>query len=155
MSIHAEIIARGTEGRLFRLLPAVQARPVVRTMLLSAELNGVIFGQWPNVNERIRMAQLRRDLDRFVEGGIITVAAKPYKAGAAYLSRLDRAADEVWEIRSRHPKPGIRVFGRFAELDTFVALTWSLRGRLGGPTSLEWKDAIRECKAIWRQLFPT
>ena len=86
----------------------------------------MIFRHWPNLGERIRMMELRRDLDRFVEGGVITVSAEPYRAGIAYLSRLHDAPDEVWEIRSRHPKPAIRVFGRFAAPDLFIALSWSL-----------------------------
>ena len=90
----------------------------------------------------------------FIEGKLISVAKRPFKTKKAYMAQLHPKRDEVWEIRSRDPKPGSRVFGRFAETDVFVALTWSPREILGGPGSREWKAVIRQCKTEWRQLFP-
>lgn len=155
MSIRSEIFELGIRGRLRRLDPAVPGRPLMRTMLLSEDVVSLMFDADRRTDDPVRMASLRRDLDMFVEGSTITVATQPYKAGTAYLARLDPADDEIWEIRSRHPKPGFRIFGRFAEQDTFIALNWSRRDRLGGPKSREWKDAIRLCKTRWSQLFPT
>jgi hypothetical protein len=70
------------------------------------------------------------------------------------MAQLDSVQDEVWEIRSRDPKPGIRVFGRFAETDLFVALTWWWRSDLKGPKSKQWRNAREGCKAEWQKLFP-
>jgi hypothetical protein len=71
------------------------------------------------------------------------------------MARLFPGVDEVWEIRSRDPKPGLRIFGRFAERNVFVALNWSDRTSLGPQGSREWATAIRTCKAEWRKLFAT
>ena len=35
--------------------------------------------------------------------------------------------DAFWDIRSRDPRPGLRVIGHFAETDVFVALVWRPR----------------------------
>ncbi len=72
-----------------------------------------------------------------------------------FLSRLDSAQDEVWEIRSRAPKPAIRVFGRFADRDCFVALNWRLRKELGDRNSREFRQVVRKCLADWRHIFPS
>ncbi len=68
------------------------------------------------------------------------------------MARLDRPSDEVWEIRIYdYDTPQLRLFGRFARLDTFIALV--------GPYSrrkLWWKsyEAIkRACKTVWKSLF--
>lgn len=155
MSIRQEVIARAHERRILRLLPALPNRPVMRTMFISEEIDRLLFAQHPDLAMRARVGELRRDLDRFIEGSVISVPDWPYKARMAYMSRLYRPSDEVWEIRSRDPQPSLRLFGRFAEPDVFIALTWSPRKRLGGPQSLEWKDAMRHCKVVWRQLFPS
>ncbi len=80
------------------------------------------------------------------------------------MGRLNRPKDEVWDIRSIAPRPGIRIFGRFAERDVFVGLFWSPRSveipfsqrlPLGEKDSVEWKNAILECKSEWKKLFPS
>jgi len=97
---------------------------------------------------------LRADLDRFSQGGVIPVAARPFIGGKrSYMRQLFRWREEVWEIRSRE-EPGLRVLGRFAEADVFVALTWHKRAALAGPQSRQWRDAIVGCKTEWTNLFP-
>jgi hypothetical protein len=77
------------------------------------------------------------------------------------MGRLD--ADEVWDLRSQAPPPGLRVFCRFAEKDVLVALTcsprsvpvpWLNRLPLLGRSSREWRDAIVGCRREWNVLFP-
>lgn len=70
------------------------------------------------------------------------------------MARTYPPADEVWDIRSRDPKPAMRVLGCFAETDVFVALVHGYRKNLGGPRSRQWRDLIESCKAEWRKLFP-
>ena len=155
MSIHEEINNRVSEGRLFLLEPSLPGISVERPMFVSAELQKLLFGPWKSHEQERRWNRLRADLDTFVEGRRISVALRPYKARTAYMAQLDSINDEVWEIRSRDPKPGIRVFGRFAETDLFVALTWWWRSDLKGPKSKQWRSAREGCKAEWRKLFPT
>lgn len=155
MSIRREIGNRCGEGRLFHLPPFLPGAPVVRMMFVSAEIHAVVVGAHSlDTEEGRRFGQLRGDLDRFTEGALISVADHPYrKDKKAYIARLDPPRDEAWDIRSVDPKPAIRVFGHFAMVDTFIALTWAWRRDLGGPGSKEWRDEIERCKAAWRQLF--
>ena len=48
-----------------------------------------------------------------------------------------------------------RVFGRFAEPDTFVATSMRTRSMLGKRSSLAWVSAMRDCEQTWKRLFPT
>lgn len=103
-----------------------------------------------------RSGRLLQDLELFLVGGMITVSEEPYKhPRPTYMARTDPVADEIWDIRSRDPKPGIRVLGGFAEKDHCIALTLDFRDNLGGPESKEWRDFIVRSTAKWRQLFPT
>jgi hypothetical protein len=90
-------------------------------------------------------------------GRLITVALdNPYKKPkATYLSRLDPVADEVWEIRSVDPSPSLRIFGRFAEVDTLILLNWEFRKPLGGPGSGGFDIEREKCKVEWKKLFQT
>ncbi len=61
----------------------------------------------------------------FIAGKVISVGWDPMKKGvSAFMARLAPVEDEVWDIRSRDPSPGIRVLGSFSERDVFVALLW-------------------------------
>ena len=154
MSIYDELDRLVKDGSLFRLVPALPGTPVVRTMFASKEVNDLITGPWRDRKWEERCGSLRADLDRFITGGLITAAVDPFKGGKqANIKQLDPYPDEVWEIRSRVPRPGIRVLGRFADTDVFVALTWWHREPLRGPGSKEWRAAIVECRVKWRNLF--
>lgn len=156
MSIRDEISDRCAEERLYLLQPALPGSPCVRHLFISSEIKTALFGPWSGAQEEYRLSKLRADFDAFTEGMLIAVGSDPYKKKkTAFMSQLDPVEDEVWEIRSRDPKPGIRVFGCFSEKDSFVALTWLYREGLGGPKSREWRDARESCKAEWRKLFPT
>jgi len=125
-------------------------------MFVSDEIRELIFGPWESPEMEVRANRLRADLDMFTEGKVISVAKDPYnKKKSAYMAPLDPVGDKVWQVRSRDPKPGIRVFGHFVAQDVFIALTWDWRDHLGGPGSKEWRDERERCKAEWRKLFPT
>lgn len=141
------------EERLFLLSPAISR--VVRPMFVSQEIRELVLGPWSDSDWAIRCGLLRADFDRFITGATISVAAHPYQARSAYIAQLDPPRDEAWEIRSRDPEPSIRVFGRFALSNWFIALTWSKRADLEGPEARQWRDAIETCKTEWRKLFPT
>jgi hypothetical protein len=142
---------------LFQILPRLPDTKVVRFLFGTWEINRLIEGPWVDEKEEVRCGRLWEDFDRFVEGRLISVSLDtPYKKPkSTYLARLDPGRDEVWEIRSRFPKRGIRVFGRFAERNTLILLNWEYRERLGGPGSPEFIIEMRKCKAEWRKLFPT
>jgi hypothetical protein len=157
MSIYSEIAARVNEHRLFALSPLMPPNPGVtpRHLFVSPEINALFNGPWHSRQWMSRCFLLRADLDRFSQGGLIPIATRPLSKGnTAYMRQLFRWREEVWEIRSRGAKPGIRVLGRFADTDVFIALTWHKRPDLRGPKSRAWRNAIVGCKTEWRNLFP-
>ena len=155
MSLRDAIKDRLNEQRLFVLPPSLAGERVERTMLVNAEVYQAVSGPWAS-SGAYRMGRLRADLDTFTEGKMISIANDPLeKPKSAYMARTDPARDEVWDIRSRDPRPGLRVLGCFGETDTFIALAWSDRESLGAYGSREWAAFIRRCKAEWRKLFPT
>lgn len=151
MSIHDEVKFRCDEGRLFPFTLA--GADHARWIFMSAEVNELFTGPWENQEWKNRFTDLSVDFEQFVSGGIISVARNPRKAKRAYMSQLEKPIERVWDIRSRDPSPGIRVVGRFAEKDTFIALNWDLRCNLGEYGSDEWNYIINDCKTKWRQLF--
>jgi hypothetical protein len=144
-------------GRLFQVFPRLPGAPVNRVLLASESVNRLINGPWESEQEEYRSGRLWADFDRYVEGRLISVSLNsPYqKPRAAYMARLDPPRDDVIEVRSRDPKPGIRVFGCFADKDVYVAINWEHREKLGGPQDKEFDREREICKARWRQLFPT
>jgi len=163
MSIRVEINNRIAEGRLFRLRPHFRNDPNERTVLMSSEIHKLVSGPWPDGPMGIRCGYLRADLESFVANDVMTVCGDPFKAKDAKMGRLYPIADEVWDLRSQAPRPGLRVFCRFAEKDVLVALTcyprsvpvsWLNKLPLLGNSSREWRDAIVECRREWNVLFP-
>jgi hypothetical protein len=121
---------------------------------VSPEIYALCNGPWATPQWMARCVVLRIALDRFTQGGMIPVAERPFIGGKhSYMRQLFRWREEVWEIRSQD-EPGIRVLGRFADTDLFVALTWHHRAGLLGPQSRQWRDAIVGCKTEWMHLFP-
>lgn len=154
MSISLEIRARREEGRLVLMQPLVPG-PHVRSLFAEESLFRDIDDGQRQLTGTLayRVGQLRSDFDHFSAGGTTVVGYGT--ENTCLFKQLDPRAEEVWEIRSRNPKPAIRVFGRFAEADCFIATHWCLRTDLGGPDSREWATEIRRCKAEWKKLFPT
>lgn len=157
MSIRERIQTLCGDGRLFDL-GLTAGFPATRQIYASWEINNFLVGpSWESREVEIRAGRLAADLVRFLRGDIITVAAQPGPGKAAYMSRLDPEQAEVWDIRSVDPSPAIRVLGRFAGKDLFVALTWHWRRDLKDRTTPDgvrrWRRAIAGCKAEWRKLF--
>lgn len=91
-----------------------------------------------------RFGALRADLEQFVT----SVYLYP-----KYLFWLSPKRDVVWEIRSVEDVPSLRVLGRFADHDVFIALTIEERSELEGWNSQSWRRAIRTCVQRWATLF--
>lgn len=155
MSIEPEIAKAVAAGKLFNIEPVIPGDPAVRTMVVSADINQLLEGPWESETLERRGNRLRANLEAFVKGDIIPVSLTPYEHRNAYMGRLYRPNDEVWDIRSRDPKPGLRLFGRFALPDVFIALNWVSRRELGDVAALKWDFAILECQERWKELFPT
>jgi hypothetical protein len=154
MSIRDEINRHVANRALFHLLPLLEGSRVARTMFISAEVMEVadpfVFADdW----DGRRLQMVRPMLDTFINGRLIGIATKPHnKDGSAFLARVDPVQDEVWDIRVIDPVPGVRVFGRFSEFNTFVALNWNLRENL--KREEHWAEQIQDCIQQWQKLFP-
>src|ERR1700730_1705516 len=109
-----------------RLIPVSSLAPwsgEPRAFLLTAELAAQIAVGRHDSTTRERWAHLDADMAHFVEGGYINWGLMKW---------LDPQKQEVWELKSVRPKPSIRVFGRFAEPDVFVATNLAFRQDLKG-----------------------
>jgi hypothetical protein len=98
--------------------------PRKRKIYVEADLHKFIMGPWLSDRDEQLSIDMQIDLDRFVSGEAITVALQAKaksKVANANLKRLFRET-EVWEFRIRGSNPQQRVFGRFAELNRFIAL---------------------------------
>jgi len=128
---------------------------------MTEEVAKLLNGPWESPDSEITETQweyrcgfVHRYFDRFLNGKKVTVALDPRsEADNCFLKRLDPIEDEVWEIRCREPAPGIRVFGRFAETNIFVALHWRLRKEMGSWGDPAWDAAIWTCKQHWGTFF--
>lgn len=148
MSIRDEIDRHVAAGVLRLLPPLVPGAQRKRTLLVTQEVWDWLSGPWQGAPGEERRFQLRAFLDRFTEGALINVGDN------GYMKPARKRHEEVWWIRSRRPRPSIRVLGRFALVDTYILTTWGFVSDLGGPKSREWRDTIVRCKTEWRKLFP-
>ena len=128
------------------MIPVAQVRPIY----MVSDLHDRIFG--PTAEETSRMGFLEADLARFISGDRITVARG--EEATCTLKLLSPETREVWEHRSRDPKPAVRVFGRFAAQDVFVATNMEYRSLLGRVRSRAWAVEIGNCISTWKRLFP-
>ena len=91
-------------------------------------------------------------LSAYVAGGYLRVRAAPSKARYARLAWLDPPSDQVWALRFWNVDPQIRIFGRFADHNVFVALL--VREKPECHTAAHYRSAMSECARLWRVLLP-
>jgi len=142
MSIRELIRDRVQRGMLFPLLPKARGAAPRRAMFVDEWLWGVLTSPEGDTAWEERIAKLRAELERFVEG---------HSIDPKYLFLLYPARDAVWEIRSVRDDPSIRVLGLFAARDVFIATNFAFREALGGWQSRGWKTVKRAALAQWRR----
>lgn len=86
-------------------------------------------------------AKLEAAISHFIEGGYVT---------DDIIKQLKPPKYEHWELRSRKPRPSMRVFGRFAMPDVFVGTHVEKRDGLGGMWSPEFEHQKLVCEDHWR-----
>jgi hypothetical protein len=151
MLIKAFIDTALNNGEL-SLLPLIYPSPnSPRHIYLTKPVKAALDGPWADEKTETRMAQAQALLEAFSAGNIITIRLPPSKKVNAMLALLEDANEQVWEFRSRLPRPGIRIFGRFAERDTFVATNYALKEN--STTDDEYKHHKEICKHEWNRLF--
>jgi hypothetical protein len=146
MSIQDEIQWWVQRGGLYLVRPLARNAPCRRAMFVRPQVWQALNGPWSSDDDEDRFARLQADLEQFIEGRRID---------PTYFKGLAPRRDGIWAIRSVRPSPSIRVLGRFAEKDVFVATNYELRAPLGGFENRAWREAKRHCLAEWRKLFPT
>lgn len=127
----------------------VPARPVVpwagepRAFLMCKPLAEIISDgrASPDEKERQRWAKLEASIGHFVEGGYVN---------DDLIKQLQPPKFEHWELRSRKPRPSLRVFGRFAKPDVFVGTHVERRDALGGMWSTAFEHNKLVCEEHWR-----
>jgi hypothetical protein len=154
MSISEEIETHCKRGRLFLLTAAdIRTTPITRQRVVyaSRDIYRFLNGGWNNPAEKLLSRKLQADIDNFILGRAITAALTRKRHRGSNMARLEPARDEVWEIRVDDANPQLRVFGRFAKVDVFVALVGPIRRPdLRGPL---WDAAKRRCREEWANFF--
>ena len=160
-SIRAAIRRHVRAGRLHALEMTDASDPVERVLVYTDQIKTLLEGPWAQTSCANRAARLRADLEAFVRGEPVSVCLRPYEAGAAFLGRLAEPEEEVWDVRAREPNPALRLFGRFAAPDHFVAFDWRPRSKpwngrepLHDRHDPEWDAEKAKCLAQWERLFP-
>lgn len=160
MSIQAEIVSRIAEGRLRAPRQAMPSAPEKRRIFVVPSVIDMLDGPWTSSREGRRAGAARALLESFLRGDQIVGRMPPSKDVHTVIALLAPPVENVWEFRVGTPRPGIRILGRFAEQDTFVATNWLNREGFRDPAtqqddSRKWRDEVVRCKTIWSQLFPS
>lgn len=153
MSIEETIEAHMAAGTLQWVRNTIEP---IRRLYVSTVLDLALEG---NCGNEEQWAEILSDFHQFAAGSYDVKVRRlgrysdvDEKADMVRLAQL-RPGDpeEIWEIRivwQDPEEPQIRIFGRFAARDCFVALTWEYR------TGLDYSVAMRACLAAWNALFP-
>lgn len=155
MSIKSELKRLVDEEVLWCVEP-FPGDPIVRTVLVSSALNAI----FASAAAEGRIARLLANLQDVAAGGDVTLSFEPFRHKNATFGILDPPAEATWELRSRDPKPGLRVFGRFADADTFIGVDWWPRSKplegfdkepLGDRHSMEYLFAQIAVEQFWKE----
>lgn len=95
----------------------------------------------PDEKERQRWAKLEAQMGMFVEGAYVN---------DDFMKQLLPRKYEHWELKSRKPRPSLRVFGRFAEPNVFVGTHVLPRKGLGGMWSPQFEHEKLVCEDHYR-----
>lgn len=157
MSIDA-IIKEAVDSEKLHIFGGLDSDEARRTLLLHPQ---IVTDMEAVLDQNKRLGRLISDFDNFCIGNEITISLTPYEHRDAYMGLLDPEEDGFFDIRSRDPNPGIRVFGRFVKPDTFVALEWWPRSvdmggkkKLGERNSQEYHFALIEAGQRWDATLP-
>ena len=147
MSIHDLLMESVRDERFYRVQTFNPYIRGVRVIYVSESVKAFIDGT------SSRSGYLHQELDRFIEGRLITASLIPRKARNANMGLLKPIEDGIWDIRSSAPPPSLRLFGGFVRKDIFVGLVLKERKTLRDWLSREWTNVIVECNREWQSRF--
>lgn len=147
MSIKDDLFTAVQNGVVVRLTPYISRDRPLRALLMHSEgMEEIVNLEHGDDDWTQRLWELRADLEHFIFSPNID---------CNYLKPLNPRSKGVYEIRSRRPKPSIRVFGMFIAKDVFFITHYAKRAELGGGwKNHEFKQEIHKCRAAWRTVFP-
>jgi len=151
MSIRLSLSALEAKGDLTRYVPTRTLKRAKRRLFMTRHVVDRLF----NPNSPVNLLRARGDIEAALT--LWTVGDRVYndaRGRPAFLKRLKAPPPEVWEIRVTNPSPQWRIFGRFAEQDTFVATDVRTRGPLRDGDSRAWVNACNQCVADWASILP-
>lgn len=127
----------------------VPAKPIAawagqpRVVLMCEPIANELAAGRSSADERGRQcwAKVEAAFSHLIEGGFVT---------EDILKQLRPEKYEHWEFRCRKPAPSIRVFGRFAKPDVFVATHARPRQLLGGMWSDQFEHEKLACEDHWK-----
>lgn len=116
MSIRSSLQSHaGSAGLLTHLQPLLGG-PVVRELYVYRDVMQAISGPWRDDDDRVACSFLRRELDRFVEGQVVSLALQPFRkradAAVAILVSAARASVRFPCSRTISWHPSVRVLCR-------------------------------------------
>lgn len=129
-------------GKLIPAKPVTDWEGEPRAILLCRPIQEALEAgrRDPDEKERQKWAKVEAAFSHFIEGGWVdenlVKQLRPYKF-------------EHWEFRCRRPRPSIRVFGRFAMPDVFIATHPMPRTLLGGMNSPQFEHEKLVCEDHW------
>jgi hypothetical protein len=153
MSIAATIAALEAQGVLVRYVPQRTLRFSARRLYLSQRMTQKLGDPNNGVIRLVGKGEIEAALTLWAAGEHIYDNGRA-KAGPGFLRRLLGPPPEIWEIRVTNPTPQARIFGRFAEPDTFVATDMCTRQVLGRKGSRAWASVMLQCANDWGQILP-
>ncbi len=161
MSIEDDVKKAVARGDLHYLPMMDPSDPIERCIVVHSDIMSQFVGPWDGVKHEERVFELRADLEDFVKGERLSLSFTPRKHKDAYMGLLEPKDQGTWEIRARDPSPGIRVFGKFAKEDLFVAFGWRPRHVILEwseklPMALSprgWRLEINRCTTLWEEIL--
>ena len=108
-------------GKLFKLLPYEPSTRIIRLIYLAPVVMNYVASDDP------RAGYLHAELDSFISGDNIVISMVPRNAATAFIGILDPPENGMFDIRSRDPRPAMRILGGFARKDVFIGLVLRTR----------------------------
>ena len=163
MSTEEEIAEAVRSEALYKVRLEFPSDTVRRRMWLHRELRAELRVVYEEEGEEAqkRLASLEKDFESFVKEEHVLMGLKPFNHKNADFGLLSPVSKGLWDLRSRDPGPGLRVFGAFIGVDAFVALSWAPRSigwggkrQLGNADSIEYQIALLEAEERWNAALP-
>jgi len=150
MSIQELLQRHISAARLLFVTPLLPGRAVERNVFVSPDVAKLIVGD-TSIPARFHRVggEARAQIDAFTTGRAIRFAMNPmHKDPATLVARNEPTNKGIVDLRIRQPRPPVRLFGAFAQVDVLVLLTWEER------KNLRFNAAVKRCRGQWDLLFP-